>query len=859
MKGKILFIHFVFASLFCYSQSSGTFTGSLSQSGTTAEMFTLTSPGNGRYVFSGIVSSTPGVFSATDFVASLDDPFGTAVGVYSSLDDEPFEFFADCLNINQQLVLRISLIANDPAVISNYTLDYQFIPSTYTADIEPNDTYDQAIDTVENINYEGFFNSSSSIIKDNIDWYKLTANNTGKLKISVISESIGQYTIQPVSLALYDDLGMIVAISFSPEVNGQTTTYTYENFDNLADDFGIELSGSCNSYSFSWEITSTATTPVPDVNFEQLLIDLGYDDILDGSVLVQNIENVTTLDISSKNISDITGIEGFSSLTEFTSIQNPLTTVDLRGNRTLEKIVIINNPITTINLTSLTNLTELTVSSQTNTLETISVSTLTNLTLLELGANNLSNLGVGNLTQLTYLNFGNNPISFINLSNNPALEFVGAYNTLLTELDLSNNTAIESVSCHSNAELERLDVKNGLNNDTNGEVILNSVLATNNPRLFCIQVDDVANAQSNPNWQKDAVAIYSEDCMYDATLTDPTNLTVSSITSDAARIDWTTSIGNTGGITYSIFLNSTLFATTTSTSLDLSGLSPLTPYDIAVSAEDTSGKTSGQATTTFITLDITGQPIEIASYYFEDGLDGWIDGGSDCGRVNRTAIAFEGNFSIGLRDNSNSSQAISPQLDLSGNSEVSIEFHVFANSMEPGENFFVEFFNGSSFEVIGDYARGIDFGNNEFFSATILLDATFYDFNTANRFRFRNDASDNGDRIFFDAVVISGLSMEGTRNSEIANFNVSTSELLTQNNEELIILYPNPVTNTLTIKLLENKYDEFTIFSSRGHKIRRVIANDSLMSIDVSDLLEGMYFVAFQANDTTIFKRFIKK
>jgi len=35
------------------------------------------------------------------------------------------------------------------------------------------------------------------------------------------------------------------------------------------------------------------TTIVPDANFEQALIDLGYDDIIDGGVLTSNINGAT--------------------------------------------------------------------------------------------------------------------------------------------------------------------------------------------------------------------------------------------------------------------------------------------------------------------------------------------------------------------------------------------------------------------------------------------------------------------------------------------------------------------------------------------------------------------------------------
>ena len=43
-------------------------------------------------------------------------------------------------------------------------------------------------------------------------------------------------------------------------------------------------------------------TFVPDDNFEQELISLGYDSILDDSVLTSNINTVSNLDLSSKGI-----------------------------------------------------------------------------------------------------------------------------------------------------------------------------------------------------------------------------------------------------------------------------------------------------------------------------------------------------------------------------------------------------------------------------------------------------------------------------------------------------------------------------------------------------------------------------
>ena len=47
------------------------------------------------------------------------------------------------------------------------------------------------------------------------------------------------------------------------------------------------------------------TTYVPDDNFEQALIDLGYDDTLDDYVLTANISVVTSMNVSQKEISNL--------------------------------------------------------------------------------------------------------------------------------------------------------------------------------------------------------------------------------------------------------------------------------------------------------------------------------------------------------------------------------------------------------------------------------------------------------------------------------------------------------------------------------------------------------------------------
>ena len=65
------------------------------------------------------------------------------------------------------------------------------------------------------------------------------------------------------------------------------------------------------------------TTAIPDPNFEQALIDLGYDTApIDGMVLTANISSITNLYVDTKNIADLTGIEDFIALTTLSCSSN---------------------------------------------------------------------------------------------------------------------------------------------------------------------------------------------------------------------------------------------------------------------------------------------------------------------------------------------------------------------------------------------------------------------------------------------------------------------------------------------------------------------------------------------------------
>jgi Leucine-rich repeat (LRR) protein len=258
------------------------------------------------------------------------------------------------------------------------------------------------------------------------------------------------------------------------------------------------------------------TTLIPDPNFEQALIDLGYDTApINGSVPTANISNVTVLYVSDKNITDLTGIEDFTDLNFLNCGLNQLTSLDVSNNTALSYFNCQSNQLTSLDVSNnsalenlwcgFNELTSLDVSNNSalenlwcgfNELTSLDVSNNTALTSLSPYFNELISLDVSNNNALTYLSIQNNQLTSIDVSNNAALDIFYCTNNQITNLDVSNTTVLSYLNCSSN-QLTSLDIRNG--NNTHIVIGVPSGLRSgNNPNLSCIFVDNAA--YSTANW-----------------------------------------------------------------------------------------------------------------------------------------------------------------------------------------------------------------------------------------------------------------------------------------------------------------------------------------------------------------------
>ena len=198
-------------------------------------------------------------------------------------------------------------------------------------------------------------------------------------------------------------------------------------------------------------------TTFPDTNFRNWVVSQDYG--ADGVLTNEELENVTSLDISRLEIYDLKGIEYFVALKDLNCMTNKLTTLDLSKNTALEKLECRGNRLTTINLLENRKLRCLNCGgiSYGNQLTSLDVSKCTELDTLTCSGNPLATLDVSKNTKLICLECYSNQLTALDLSKNTALRRLYCNDNQLTSLDVSKNTELDILRCSNNL-LTTLDV-----------------------------------------------------------------------------------------------------------------------------------------------------------------------------------------------------------------------------------------------------------------------------------------------------------------------------------------------------------------------------------------------------------------
>ncbi len=258
----------------------------------------------------------------------------------------------------------------------------------------------------------------------------------------------------------------------------------------------------------------------------------------------------------------------------------------------------------------------------------------------------------------------------------------------------------------------------------------------------------------------------------------------------------------------------------------------------------TSSNGGGSGTTTNILL----------AHSFETGWDGWIDGGTDCYRIN-SSRSFDGNYSIRIRDNSGTQSAMtSSAYDVSAYNNLEVKFNFYSYSMETNEDFWLQYFDGSVWTTVQAFVSGTDFSNNQFTAAIVNIPSSTYNFPTNAQFRFQCDASSNADEIYIDNVTVTATSGAALKSSYTT---ISLNKVSDYENPlreiDGIGLYPNPAISSTTLRAeLDIENDnvdvQVNILNLQGRLIKTFKYNSIKseffeQNIDLSGLNSGLYFI----------------
>ena len=209
------------------------------------------------------------------------------------------------------------------------------------------------------------------------------------------------------------------------------------------------------------QLQAQQKTYIPDDAFEQELIDLGLDVVLDDSVLTNNINTLDTLFIYSNNsagyIVDLTGIEEFLALRVLRVYYNNIHTIDVSSLVNLRLLDLTGNNLTQIDVSNNQDLAFLNITN--NNFSSIDLSSNQDLRGVYLQGNQFTNLAdLLPLNNLEVLTCGNNPLDYIDITTHTDLIYFDFAETSCERvMEFSNNPELIAIVC-SDATLDSLDL-----------------------------------------------------------------------------------------------------------------------------------------------------------------------------------------------------------------------------------------------------------------------------------------------------------------------------------------------------------------------------------------------------------------
>ena len=291
-------------------------------------------------------------------------------------------------------------------------------------------------------------------------------------------------------------------------------------------------------------------------------------------------------------------------------------------------------------------------------------------------------------------------------------------------------------------------------------------------------------------------------------------------------------------------------------------------YNVSLTASNAFGS-DVETKNGYITVIAGGSWTTITYDDFESGWGSYSDGGADAIRYTGGTYAAQGNACLDIQDNSASSYfAHTSTYNVTGYQQLEVTFDFIAVSMENNEDFWVQYYNGSSWITLAAFARGVDFDNNVFYTATVTWNNTQVNFPSNARLRFVCDASGNADDVYIDVIDWHGTTTPAaTVGGPILLSSSSNGVMLTEimpEEFELTQNYPNPFnpSTEISFSLSQSSHVNLEVYNTLGQKVA-TLANGSFnagvhfVTWDAGNFASGIYLYRITTDDLVETKKMV--
>lgn len=266
-------------------------------------------------------------------------------------------------------------------------------------------------------------------------------------------------------------------------------------------------------------------------------------------------------------------------------------------------------------------------------------------------------------------------------------------------------------------------------------------------------------------------------------------------------------------------------------------------YTVSMTATNTAGSNTLTRTGYITVTASTGTWQTITYDTFETGLGTYTDGGTDMSRYTSTTYSYAGAASADVQDNSGTPSSFYHTLgyNVSAYVDLKVDFYYRSVSMEAGEDFYVEYFNGSAWVTVARLISGTNFTNTGFYHSTLSIPKASFAYPTAAKLRFRCDASNDSDDIYIDEIRFSGLTAS-TLDAGLEAVAMVKPVVLGQNQ-------PNPFNPATQIKfsLPRDSAVTLTVYNVRGQAVAKLAdgpltAGEHTFTWNAVEYPSGVYF-----------------